>query len=328
MCNVGYIKNNNRTKNLRVLKQVDPTRTLTLRKTLERKITKRFRWLKGQINNSIITNDCFGLKIPQNDNKIIISINEPIEKNKFAFENNNNKINLFIEWLQKQTDNGVLETITNTPIIQAIENAWTNKYITTAYKKGIIRGRQELKNKGYIVPELQGGFDLQSTFNSNVNKDAIAVLYSRMYKGLKNITDEMLKQVFNVLAQDITENKGPNEIVKEINDRIEKIGITRSRKLAQTEIVRAHHQATIKEYERWGVVGVTVLAELLTAGDDRVCSICKEASRKNNGFGEGVYTLDQAMGLIPIHALCRCCCIPIDVVNNKKIQDILNGGIA
>jgi len=322
---VGNITNNNRIRNLRVLKQVDPTRTLTLRKTLERKITKRFRWLKGQINKSIITNDCFGLKIPQNTNYVVISINEPIPKNKFALESNAKKINSFIDWLQNQTDTGILETITNTPIEQAIGNIWTNKYITNAYKKGIARGRQELKNKGYIVPELQGGFDLQSTFNSSANKDTVEVLYSRTYIGLKGIIDEMLKQVFNVLAQDITENKSPNEIAKEINDRVEKVGVTRSKKLAQTEIVRAHHQATIKEYERWGAIGVAVLAELLTAGDDRVCSICKKAALKDNGFGKGIYTLEQAMGLIPLHSSCRCCCIPVDVVNNEKIQNILNG---
>ena len=327
MCCVGNIKNNNRIRNLRVLRQVDPTRTLTLRKTLERKITKRFRWLKGQINKSIITNDCFGLKIPQNNNFVVISINEPIPKNKLAFESNNEKINSFTEWLQKQVDNVILETITNTPISKAIENIWTNKYISDSYKKGIIRGRQELKNKGYIVPELQGSFDLQSTFNSSVNKDTVEVLYSRIYKGLKGITDEMLKQVFNVLAQDITENKGPNEIAKEINDRIEKIGVTRARILAQTEIVRAYHQATIKEYEQWDVVGVSVLTELLTAGDDRVCSICNQAALKDNGLGVGIYTLEQALGLIPIHPLCRCCCIPIGSINDKKVKDILDGEI-
>ena len=47
------------------------------------------------------------------------------------------------------------------------------------------------------------------------------------------------------------------------------------------------------------------LAELhqvsvLTAGDDRVCSICEDIAE------EGPYDIDQARGLIPAHPNCRC----------------------
>ena len=46
--------------------------------------------------------------------------------------------------------------------------------------------------------------------------------------------------------------------------------------MARTEIIRAHHAATIQEYENWGVEGVHVQAEFVTAGDDRVCQQCKD----------------------------------------------------
>jgi hypothetical protein len=305
-----------------ILRQVDPTRTLTLRKTFERKITKRFRWLKGQINKSIVTNDCFGLNTDQTTN--VIQINEPIVKEKFAFNSNSEKVNLFMDWVQTQINDGILQT----NIAQTLETTeeilsgfWCNTYIETAYKKGIIRARQELTNKGYNVPRLEGSFGLQPTFNSSIHSDTVKLLYTRVYEGLKGISNEMHKQIVGVLIKGIVEEDNPVKLATTILDRVDKIGITRARQLAQTEIIRAHHQATINEYERWGVNGVTILAEILTAGDDRVCPICKKAANKNNGFGKGVYTLKQVMGLIPFHVLCRCMCLPISVDDNKKLQE-------
>lgn len=307
-----------------ILSRVDPTRTLTLRKTFERKITKRFRWLKGQINKSIITNDCFGLKLDQNINTI--QINTPIEKNKFAFNSNSEKVNLFMEWVQTQINDGILQT----NIVNALETTeeilsgfWCNTYIETAYKKGIIRARQELINKGYNVPRLEGSFGLQFTFNSSIHSDTVKLLYTKVYEGLKGISNEMYKQIVNILIDGIVESKSSTELASSIIDRVDKIGITRARILTQTEIVRAHHQATINEYESWGISGVVILAELVTAGDDRVCSICKTATNKDNGFGKGIYILKQAIGLIPFHPSCRCLCIPIDMSDNKKLYEQL-----
>jgi len=69
-------------------------------------------------------------------------------------------------------------------------------------------------------------------------------------------------------------------------------------------VSRAHHRALVKTYELYQVRGVYVLAEILTARDDRVCSICASLE------GE-IYTLDQVRDLIPLHPLCRCMILPV-----------------
>jgi SPP1 gp7 family putative phage head morphogenesis protein len=73
--------------------------------------------------------------------------------------------------------------------------------------------------------------------------------------------------------------------------------------LARTEIIRAHHIATIQEYRNWGVEGITVKGEWKTAGDDRVCSKCEQLEGK-------IFTLDEIEPMIPLHPLCRCIALP------------------
>jgi SPP1 gp7 family putative phage head morphogenesis protein len=83
----------------------------------------------------------------------------------------------------------------------------------------------------------------------------------------------------------------------------------RAEMIARTEIIRAHHYANINEYMTWGAYGVSVTAEFRTAGDSRVCFRCSELEGQE-------FSLEDALGLIPVHPMCRCICLPI--VNPKK----------
>ena len=78
----------------------------------------------------------------------------------------------------------------------------------------------------------------------------------------------------------------------------------RAEMMARTEIIRAHHQATIQEYQNWAVEGVVIKAEVSTAGDNRVCDQCDAVA------AGGPYTLDVAMNIIPVHVSCRCIALP------------------
>ena len=303
----------------------DPSRTLTLRQRFEGALYNRFRWLKGLINTSIVTNDCFGLNITNkgtNPDYFSLVVNAgPIDKERFAFERDPKKVALFMDWIREQIDLGILEIYVGQQIGQATESAWTNLYIQTAYQRGMVRGQQELSNKGYQVPtfdKLPGG--ISAAFNRPFHLDKVGLVYTRTFEGLKGITDEMSKQISRTLAEGIADGRGPREIARQLNNRVDKIGITRSRLLARTEIIRAHHVATVQMYENWGVVGVKVMAEWITAEDGRVCPDCAAMARKDKGYGKGIYTLDQIRGLIPYHIQCRCVCIPLDITDNEELQ--------
>jgi SPP1 gp7 family putative phage head morphogenesis protein len=291
---------------------VDPTRTLTLRKRLVSVLNRKFRVLKGLVNESVVANDCFGLGI---------TTNEALRPGEFAFLTDPEKTQQFMTWFQTQITLGVLELSTTQQIGTAVNAFWMNAYIDTAYKKGMQRARTELQKKGYpISPERSVNAD----FNLPIHVDRVGLLHTRAYTGLKGITDEVDKQISSILAQGMAEGKSPAELAREMNKKIDSIGKNRATLLARTEIIRSHHHATIQEYENWGAVGVTVLAEWQTAGDGRVCEKCNAIARRKTKFGNGVYTLSQALPMIPVHPQCRCVCLPLDITDNMELRSKLN----
>jgi SPP1 gp7 family putative phage head morphogenesis protein len=229
----------------------------------------------------------------------------------YQFSLDPTKLNEFTYWLEQQIETGLL---TN----------WPNKYISDAYKRGLLRSLAEMRKAGYKVPSVAeiGGIELTLLPSPHLN--TIELMYLRVLEDLKGITSSMKQIIVRVLSDGFIAGESyatiADKLVAAINgtgagelgmyDKLGRFIPARRRAeiLARTEIVRAHHLAMVQEYRRWGVQGVTVLAEFQTAGDERVCIVC--ASMEGN-----VYTLDEAEGLIPVHPQCRCIILPIRIVN-------------
>jgi len=448
----------------------DPTHTLTLRRAYSAQMTKRFRALKGVIRKSLIDNDAFGLRNRQQNQsrpttnappsgKTAEEIKgkfSPIPPRRFDFRRSSDKIEGFMEWLDQQQRQGILEVTQQQQIGRAMEDHWQNMYVRSAYQKGILRARQEMQNAGYAVPDVDdvdgginavfnqpfhadrcfidskvpiytsrgwkaiskiqvGDFVLTHTgkfrkvyntprqrkqtpdvakivlrgrqkqnlkltvtfghpilvngiwksaedvrpgdkisylasrceyyedfvgdeiariiynyedlyeftelevedvrawalenpttlYNLSVEEDESYIakgfvvhncgaIYTRTFNELKGITDAMDQQISRELAEGLARGDGPEVMARRINDRVDKVGLSRARTLARTETIRAHHSATIQEYRNAGVEGVKIKAEWSTAGDGNVCELCALLEGQE-------YELDTIEGMIPRH---------------------------
>lgn len=279
--------------------RADPTRTTMLRNSFAAQMTKRFVPLKGSIRGSIVGDDCFGIKQPVHK---LVGLAAPTSGYRaFDFTTSAQKVDAFMEWLDEMSDLGVLEVSYAQGRRIIGHSHWMDLYIGSAYKKGLQRSSDELVKAGIkpsAFPALPV-FAVDSLFNRPIHADRVALLYTRAFNELKGITKTMGQQVSRVLAQGIAEGRGPYYLARQINDRVSKIGLTRAKVLARTEIIRAHHVATINNYREAGVLGVRVMAEWSTAGDKRVCELCDVME-----VGGKIYTLDEIEGLIPLHPLC------------------------
>jgi len=290
----------------------DPTRTTILRNGFAREMRKRFRELAVVIRKAIIEEDCFGLSA--GFYQMI-----PPGRQAFVFPRSADKVNAFMEWLKVQTDRGILEVGEFQQVGVGIESAWTNKYIQDSYKRGVIRARYELKKAGFDVPTIDQTGGIEISMSTPFHMDRVGLLYSRVFSGLKGITTAMDTQISRILAQGIADGDNPRLLARKLVSAINGTGMgdlaltdtlgrfvpaaRRAEMLARTEIIRAHHNATIQEYRNWGVEGVKVKAEFVTAGDDRVCDRCGALERE-------VFTLDRIEGMIPLHPQCRCLALP------------------
>ena len=69
---------------------------------------------------------------------------------------------------------------------------------------------------------------------------------------------------------------------------------------ARTETTRGFIEGKLDGYRQTGVVGSVIL---VVTPDERLCPAC-------SGLGGTEYKLENAGGIIPIHASCRCTFIP------------------
>lgn len=296
----------------------DPTRTLTLRRRFVADMNRRFKIIQKLIYQSIVENDAFGLldttPFPTTTKVKTVKVFAAATKGQFDFPTTEGKVQAFMEWLREQTDQEILMITRREGREIVARDAWMNVYIDSAYKQGILRAQVEMNKLGISYPRVPQG-TVGISFFSSIHADRVGLIYTRAFEELKTVTQVMNSRIQGIiteglttgLARGIAEGKSPiviaRELVKTINsDGVEKIGMVRARMIARTEIIRAHHVASINEYRQAGIEGVTVLAEWGTAGTG-VCERCQAREGK-------IYTLDEIEPLIPLHPNCRCVAIP------------------
>ena len=265
----------------------DPTKTALLRKQFENDLVHRFRELARKITEQIVALDGFALSDPPAGLKS--------NRKAFDFPRSIEKRAAFMRWLRDAERRGILEVSEGVPISKAASTAWTNVYVESAYQKGIADAGARLRAGGAKV----GNSWVSGAFNRPIHADRLGQLYTRTFSDLKNVTDVMDGQISRVLAQGLVEGRGPREIARALVDRVEKIGITRARVIARTEVIAAHADATLNAYDEAGVAGVDVEAEWSTTGDDRVCPECQALEGR-------VFSVDEARNMLPAHPNCRC----------------------
>ena len=307
-------------------KRYDPTRTTNLRNSFARDMNRRFSKLVTIINKAIMDEDCFAIKPGSGGFATMADMVTP-GRLAFDFPRSGDKVTAFMEWLRKQVDAGILEVGRFPRLGTAIEEMWTDQYIYSAYQKGIARARQELMGAGYAVPSLEESGGLDAAFNMPMHLDRVGLIYSRVYSELKGITSAMDTQISRVLAQGMADGRGPIELArlltKTITGPFGDLSITdtlgrfiparrRAEMLARTEIIRAHHVATIQEYKNWAVEGVKVRAEWQTAGTG-ACSRCLDLEGK-------VFELNVIEAMIPFHPNCRCVALPVEARRGRKVE--------
>ena len=309
----------------------DPTKTTALRNQFARDMKKRFDVLCKDIQTKVVDEDCFGLnetKIQFNTEDVTTYAGGSVSRSTFAFPRSQDKVNGFMAWLDTQTKEGILSIKQFDQVGQSTESAWTNMYIGDSYKRGVIRARYELDKSGFSIPTIEETGGVAMSMATPFHMDRVGLLYSRTFSELKGITAAMDSQISRILAQGIADGDNPRLLARKMIATIngtgmgdltltDKLGrfipaLRRAEMLARTEIIRAHHQATIQEYKNWAVEGVIVQGEWLTAEDGRVCSQCKEMTGK-------VFTLAEIEPLIPLHPGCRCIALPKNV--EKKVEE-------
>ncbi len=265
----------------------DPTQTLALRTKFINKLCKSFSKIKTDLKKLIIDDNFLNAK-------------EITTNKKYTYELSAKRIDDFDKWLVTQIENNILYTTIRPELVPIGQNWWANTYIYSAYQKGIYQARANLNNIGARLPDLGS---VVAEMNKPFHAERVALLYARAFNGMKGVTNAMRTQMNHVLATGMTDGKGPYQIAYDLVNRVDKIGITRARLIARTEIVYAHNRATLSEYESLeGIVGEEIKVQWWTALDERV----RPQHRQWHGK---IYTIEEAQSMLGAPN-CRCGILP------------------
>ena len=179
---------------------------------------------------------------------------------------------------------------------------WQDMFIQQGYLRGLRNAQIDLRRNG-----VTDRSDPEAVIASAVHLNALLAAQSQARTDLRNIGNVAALQVRESLQEALLQGVPLRDIeAAVIADRSRKIGLTRSRALATTVIVGLVADSVLNRLQEVGVQLVSPLVEynFTTAGDDRVCPRCLALEAQDNGRGPGVYTIQEARGLIPVHVNC------------------------
>lgn len=295
----------------------DPTRTATLRNVFSRSLRKRFRELGKVIQEAVVRQDVFGLGLQTN-----AELQSPGYR-AFMLPTITQQIKAFIAWLQRQEYRGILESgyFHNVPGYN--DQLWIDLFIIDAFKKGILRARSEMRKAGYEAPPINTDNDdaILALLLLPAYINRLHYVLNQASQQLNGIVSDMHTKMSQIIGEGLIDEDNPSSLARKINsvltgDNATDLGVVasiglfiaamrRADMLGRTEVIRAHHQGMMAEYETWGVAGVSVTAEWRTAGDARVCDYCA-------GMDGQEFSLEEINHMIPAHVGCRCMAIPLE----------------
>lgn len=268
----------------------DPTNTGKIVAAMEAEIARRFAALRKVVWDTIVKDDALGLKVNVSSAGAL----------RWQFERSDAKVAGFMDWLMRQASEGILGVHYGADIPSAAGKSWSRVYIDAGYHSGMTQAASRLAAAGAKVSEAW----VEAAFGRPIHAEASAMIYSRTYESLARVTDVMAAQMRDVMTLGMAKGWGMEKLAKALVDRVDKIGLTRARTIARTEIIAAHADSTLNSYEEAAIEGVEVEAEWTATMDNVVCPYCA-------GMQGTVFSMSEARGMIPAHPNCRCAFLPI-----------------
>lgn len=261
----------------------EPTSTATLRDRYEADLYNRFRSVKSLVRETVAENDALRLSA---------TLARP--RNDFGFDDNAAKEAAFLQWLERALDDEVLEPMDRIDVIEG--RHYTAEYVRASSHQGAEYANRQLADAGLDVTQEQ----LESSFARGVHRDKLEELYLRDYAALDGITDAVDTEIARVLSEGVAAGENPQVMARDLNGRVDKIGITRARTMARTEVMNAHHQQAQVRYVDAGVEEFDVLTY-------EPCEQCQDLA------AGGPYPIEEISERLPLHP--RCMCAPSPVVD-------------
>lgn len=227
----------------------------------------------------------------------------PTANVRWKLELEGDQVRLFKEWLKQQT----AATVSG-----KTQEGLVKRFLMAAYKKGVERAYDQTSK---AVDSNREEF-LRTSFGAQVAPATVQLIAAQSYSDLQGVTDAMSAKMVKVLVKGFTEGESPKLIARTLAAEVD-MSYARAQTIARTEVIRAHAQGQLNALKSLGVDRIGVQVEWSTGGQN-ICALCAKMQGR-------VYTIDQAMGLIPAHPNCKCAFIPAGkAITANRLEHVWN----
>lgn len=215
----------------------DPTGTFPLRRKWKRSLGRQWQHLQTSVRNSIGHADMLGLGSITSTSLAFHAVGS------LAGMTSGVKIKAFQSFFDDQMKNAVMQG----------DGSFLDDMVHDAYMMGIKRGLRLAKLDA--VP-----FELQNNIPHNIDGlSQLAVVE------LQGIVEAVSQSSVRMIADGILTKQKPMVVARSVNDRIAKIGITRSDTMIDVIVIRAFNNATLDLFQAASVRQVGVVPETYDA---------------------------------------------------------------
>ncbi len=290
-------------KRLRNALRFDPTRTGEMRRRAERKVRAQFRNIRAALVDAVASRDVLRLTVNAS-----FSIGKAITTPPFDFGelatmgllDDSEKVKLFVSWLRDLLGDQLAD--------EAEMAAWQT-FAEEGWKKGAGRAFDDARRDPARWGKAEGEFYkgskaefLRSSFGQPESAEKVKLLAERTFAEMEGLTEDAVLRLSRTLVDGLVRGAGPEEIASDLVKALD-FSEARAQTVARTELIRAHAEGQLDALEDMGVTQVGVMVEWNTAGDNKVCKLCRPL--------EGaVLNVSESHGLLPRHPNCRCAWVP------------------
>jgi SPP1 gp7 family putative phage head morphogenesis protein len=260
-------------------------------------LRRRFRTVRGLVRRTVgYENDALGLRANAD------------ERATFDFPTDRGKIGGFVRWLRQALRDEVLEPMDRSAVAEG--NHWTAPYLRSAVIRGVNQSTGLLFQQGLNVENIPDS----EIVTRPIFASTLRELYTRTYENLQSVAEADADDVRETLTEGFAKGWHPRKAAQQLTKDIRDLQRTRAEAIARTETLRAHSDATLRNYERAGV-NVVSHGEWQATQDTRTCGFCRRLSGAELTLEEMRSGTVQWRGQVyrlqpPSHVNGRCVILP------------------
>lgn len=285
-----------------------PTNTQDIEQAFIDELRRRMKRVRGLVRRTVgYENDA--LRLRQDADGPTINAEE---QEAFAFISDSGRVQQFISWFKQAIQDEVLGQV-GTGVTIAAGDHWTAEFVDRAYVGGWNQATGLLFQQGAQVENI----DDADILNLPKPTEQLRKLHGQAYEQLEDITAHAATVMREELTKGLARGENPRKIARRLNQELESVTRDRLETYARTAIVDSHADATLDRYEDAGV-DVVSHSEWSTAGDARVCPICRALDGREfttKEMRDTTFEMEDVSFNVrlkpPAHPNCRCAILPV-----------------